>query len=145
MPNYGMADFVFQMSRSSATVASSATGLLPLQGYILAVDPVKLSAITVESHAFGDSWVENLYTGIRKLEPFKISGFYDDVAASGPHALLGQSTDIGAERYFEVSHGASDVLNGRLLVLSYQRQAMRDDLTHFEAEFQPTGAMGTAT
>lgn len=145
MANYGMADFVFQMSRSSATAASSATGLLPLTGYITEIDGVVLESILVDSHAFGDSWAEALYTGIRKLNPFKIAGFYDDVAASGPHALLGQATDVGAERYFEMGFGASDVINGRLLVKSYRRHAMRDDLTRYETEFQPTGAMGTAT
>lgn len=145
MANYGMVDFLFKTSRSSATVASSATGMLPMQGYITAIDGVNLEALLTESHAFGDSWAEALYVGVRKLNPFSIEGFYDDVAASGPHLLWGQATDVGAERYIEMDWGSSDVLNGRVLVKSYERQTMRDDLTKYKVEFQPTGAFATST
>ena|SRR3990167_2482474 len=145
MANANMADFVFKTSRSSATVASSATGMLPMQNYITEIDGVKLEAILTESHAFGESWVENLYVGVRKLNPFKIGGFYDDVAASGPHLLFGQATDVGAERYLEMDFGSSDVLNGRAILKSYSRMPIRDDLTKYEVEWQPTGAWATAT
>ena len=145
MANYGQADLVVSFSRSSATVASSATGLLPLQNYIITIGPSKVSALTVQSDAFGDSWVEHLYAGIRRKEPFTIGGFYDDVASSGPHALFGNASDVGAERYMEIGYGSSDVVNFRAIVQSYAVMPVRGELHGYEVEFLPTGAVGTAT
>jgi len=145
MAVYGQADAVIQFSRSSATVASSATGMLPLQNYVIDLGPQKNTALTVQSDAFGDSWMEHSFAGVRRKEPFTIRGIYDDVAASGPHALFGQTTDIGAERYYEISHGASDVINGRVIIQSYAAIPSRGTLTMYEVECLPTGAVGTAT
>ena len=145
MATYGQADLVLQFSRSSATVASSATGLLPIQNYVDTIGGSKITALTVQSDAFGDAWVEHLYAGVRRKEPFTFGGFYDDVAASGPHALFGQSTDIGAERYMEIGYGASDVLNGRVLIESYQVSPARGTLHRYEVACLPTGAWATTT
>ncbi len=99
----------------------------------------------MQSDAFGDSWVEHLFAGVKQKEPFTMRGFYDDVAASGPHVLFGQTSDIGAERYFEMGYGASDVVNGRAIIKSYSVMPVRGELHGFEVELLPTGAFGTAT
>ena len=145
MANVAQSDFVLQFSRSSSTVASSATGMLPLQNYVDTINGLKWTALTVQSDAFGDAWVENLWAGVRRHEPITFSGFYDDVAASGPHVLFGNASDIGAERYLEMSFGSSDVRNGRAVVVSYQAMPVRGSLTRYEVELLPTGAYGTAT
>lgn len=145
MALYGQADLVILTSRSSATVASSATGMLPMQGYIDTIGGLKLTAITQQSDAFGDSYVEHLYAGIRKREPFTAAGFHDDVAASGPHVIWGNASDVGAERYMEISYGASDVINGRALVESYEVAPARGSRHRFEVAFLPTGEWATAT
>ncbi len=145
MANYGQPDVVIQFSRSSATVASSATGMLPISNYVIEMGPSKVSALTVQSDAFGDSWVENLFAGVKRKEPFTIRGFYDDVAASGPHILFGQTSDIGAERYMEIGYGSSDIVNGRAIIQSYSVMPVRGELHSYEVELLPTGAWGTAT
>lgn len=145
MANRGQADLTIKFSRSSATVASSATGMLPIQNYVDAIGALKLTALTEQSDAFGDSWVEHLYAGIRKREPFSLAGLYEDVAASGPHALFGNASDVGARRYYEIDAGASDVINGRVIVESYQVAPARGKLHRWEANFIPTGAQDTAT
>jgi hypothetical protein len=145
MALFGQPDLVVLFSRSSATVASSATGMLPMQNYIDTMGPSKISALTVQSDAFGDSWVEHLYAGIRRKEPFTFGGFYDDVAASGPHVIFGQASDVGAERYMEIGYGASDVLNGRIIVESYQVEPIRGSLHRYEVAALPTGAWATTT
>ena len=145
MANYNQSDFVLQFSRSSSTVASSATGMLPLQNYVYTINGLKWSALEVQSDAFGDAWVEHLYAGVRRHEPITFSGFYDDVAASGPHVLFGNASDLGAERYLEFSFGSSDVRNGRALVMSYEAMPARGTLHRYTVELLPTGAWATAT
>lgn len=145
MPNYGQSDFTWKTSRSSATVASSATGMLPMQQYIRKMNGLSIQAIVVDSHAFGDSWKESLYSGVRGARDIVIGGYYEDVAASGPHALYGQTTDVGAERYHEVDFGASDVANFRTVQLDYTRTPLLEDLTEWEATLRVTGPIGTAT
>lgn len=145
MANFGQADLIVGFSRSSATVASSATGFITLQNYIITIGPSKLSALTVQSDAFGDSYVEHLYAGVRRKEPFTIGGIYDDVASTGPHAIFGQTTDIGAERWGEIGYGASDVVSFRSIVQSYSVVPARGTLHMWEAELLPTGAVATTT
>lgn len=145
MANYGQADVAIKFSRSSATVASSATGMLPLQNYVLSMGALKHTGVVVKSDAFGDSWEETLFAGIHRREPLTLSGFYDDVAASGPHVLFGQTSDVGAERYCEFDVGASDVINGRVIIESYQTQPAKGTLTMYEVSLIPTGVWATAT
>ena len=40
----------------------------------------------------GDAWIEQSYVGLRRVSPITIAGFYDDVAASGPVAILGNAS-----------------------------------------------------
>lgn len=145
MANYGMADLTIKTSRSSATVASSATGMLPMQQYIRKINGITLEAVVVDSHAFGDSFKESLYAGIKGMKDISFGGYYDDVAASGPHLLYGQTTDVGAERYHEIDFGSSDVVNFRAIILEYTRHPVVEDLTEFEVVMRPTGPIATAT
>ena len=145
MTMYGQDDVLFKLTRTSATAASSATGMLPIQNYIDEGAMYKLTALTAQTDAFGDAYVENSYVGVRRIEPFTISGFYDDVAASGPHALFGNTSDNGASRNFEIDYGASDVVRFRGIVASYQKVPSRGALTRYTVDVLPSGAVDTAT
>ena len=46
-----------------------------------------IESIIEESHTFGDSWVEHLFTGIQRMSEISFGGFYDDVAG-GPDAIF---------------------------------------------------------
>ena len=136
--------FIFRVTTSSGT-----TALVNLSDYIDTINGVNLEAVLQESHAAGDAWAEQLYTGLRRLNPVVVGGFYDDqaagVATGGPHTLFGQSTDLGAERECEIDFGASDIVHFDYLLRRYDRRPTRSELTRFEAELQPTGAVTTAT
>jgi hypothetical protein len=116
-----------------------------LSQYIREVGGVNIEALTQESHAFGDAWVEHLYTGVRRVNEITLSGYYDDAAATGPHALFGQTSDIGAEREIEFDFGSSDIVHFDYLLASYNRMPVVGELTRFEATIRPTGAVTTAT
>lgn len=139
MTKYGQPSVLFGIS-----TASGSTAIKDLSNYIDEINGVKLEALTQQSDAFGDSWVENFYVGVRRLNPITIGGFYDD-AASGPHLFMGQTSDVGAERQYELDFGSSDLIHGFAIIQSYERMPKRNELTRFQAVLLPTGAVTTAS
>ena len=140
MANYGQPNF-----KVSVTTSSGTTALQDISQYVTEISGFKIEAITEQSDAFGDSWQEHLWTGIRRMDDLTLSGFYNDVAATGPHALFGQTSNIGAEYEMELDFGASDIAHFDILVLSYSRMPVRNELTKYEVVVRPTGALTTAT
>lgn len=140
MANYGQPDFKISIGSASGT-----TALSDISQYVMTINGVDIEAITQQSDAFGDSWVEHLYVGVKKMNDIVIGGFYDDAAATGPHALMGQTSCYGADRLFELNFGASDVCNGRCIIAKYSRMPSRGQLTGYQVTLRPTGAIGTAT
>ncbi len=141
MPNFGQPDlkiFVSTASNSNATVRE-------ISNYVDTFNGVALEALTQQSDAFGDSWVENLYVGVKKMDDMTMEGFYEDTAASSPHAIFGDMAHLGNERNFEINHGASDLVNGKCLIAKYERLPKRGELTRFRVTLRPTGAIGTAS
>lgn len=59
-----------------------------LTGFLLTMGPVKISSILQKSTAYGDAWEKLLPTGIQKLDPITITGFWDDSATPSPHTVL---------------------------------------------------------
>lgn len=128
------------------TTTSATTAYHDLSQYITEFSGMELLAETEESHALGDAWVENFYTGLRRVSPITISGFYDDAAASGPHAILGNTTDVGASRNIKVNFGTTNAYpKVDVVVKRYNRRPVRGELTKFEAELLPTGAVTVVT
>ena len=126
---------------------SSATGSFhDLAQYITDFSGLEILADLVESHTFGDAWVEQSYTGFKRVGDITLSGFYDDVAASGPHAIFGQSSDLGAERVMKINLGTTNAYpKFDFLVASYKRMPTRGELTRYEVVIKPTGALTVAT
>lgn len=56
--------------------------------YVTTVSGLKITAITQVVTAFGDSWERHSPTGIKKVEPITIGGFFDDTATVGPHVVF---------------------------------------------------------
>lgn len=127
--------------------STSATGAFhDISQYITEFDGLEILAETIESHTLGDAWAEVAYTGLRRMSPIKISGFYDDAAASGPNALLGNATDVGAERVIKLNFGTTNAYpKTDVIVKRFSRKPVRGELTKFEAELLPTGALTVVT
>lgn len=130
-----------KLSRSSAT-----TTFDDLSQYITEFSGIELSAETEESHAMGDGWAENLYTGLRRVGPITIGGFYDDIGTSGPNALMGNATDIGAEKCIKAYFGTTNVIvKQKVIEKRYNRRPVRGELTKYEAEFLPAASYSIVT
>ena len=113
-----------------------------LSGYIDTFNGLEIEAMLQESHAFGDSWVEQLFSGVRRGNEFTVEGFYDDDAA-GPDATLG-GTVIGTAVAVVVTWGGSKTSTFSALVRAYRRLPSRGESTRFGATLVPSGAITEA-
>lgn len=127
--------------------SSSATGAFhDLSQYITEYSGLEILAELQESHTLGDAWAEQAYANFRRISPITIGGFYDDVAASGPVALLGNATDLGAERVIKLNFGTTNAYpKCDVLVRRFSRKPNRGQLTGYECELQPIGALTVVT
>ena len=141
-----MAKTDFTITGFKATTSSATAAFHDISQYITEFDGLELLAETIESHGLGDAWAEVAYTGLRRISPIRIGGFYDDVAASGPHALFGNATDLGAERVIKVNFGTTNAYpKCDVIVKRYSRKPARGELTKYEVELLPTGAITVVT
>ena len=100
-----------------------------------------IETLIEESHAFGATWVENLYSGIRKGNPFTLSGFYDDTASTGPDVIFNA---LGDTRTVTITWGGSKTTEFECIITRYKRVPGRNKSTRYEVEFTPTGAVTEA-
>lgn len=104
---------------------------------ILNIGGIDLQAETEEGHGFGEGWVKQLATGLKRGADITVQGFYDDTATTGTHAVF---NCIGEARQLEVTYGGGKSTRMDVLVQSYRRIPARGELTKFEAVLLLTGA-----
>lgn len=114
--------------------------------YITEINEVDIEALLEESHSFGDAWFEHLATGIRKMNPVTLSGFYDDAATTGPDAIFNAvaSNPAQATRTLLITWGGAKTTSVECLIQKYSRGARRNQLTRFTVILQPTGSVTEA-
>ena len=141
-----MAKTDFTISAFSITTTSATGAFHNLGGYIDEFSGLEILAEIQETHGMGDAWAEQTFAGLRRVSPVTISGFYDDVAASGPVAILGNATDVGAERVIKVNFGTTNAYpKVDVIVQRFAKMPKRGELTRWEAELLPTGAVTVVT
>ena len=104
-------------------------------------DGLNIDAIIEDSHTFGDTWTEQLYSGLRRGQPFTIEGFYDD-AANGPDAKFAglEGTTIA----IVMTWGSSKTSTFNALLQTWARTTVREGTTRYTATLVPTGAITEA-
>ena len=126
--------------RFKVTTVSATTTYNDISQYITEWNGWNQIANLQESHAFGDAWKEQLYSGFNMADDINIKGFYDDVAASGPHAIFGTLSMLGNERSVKMSFGTTNAyIKTDVLIRSYNRIPTRGELTKYEVVLAPTG------
>lgn len=123
---------------------SGGVTLIDMSAYILNIDGVSIEAMLEESHAAGDAWVKQLWTGIRRLADIKLDGFYDDAATTGPDAIfndVGAGGTTGGTRTLKITYGSTKTTQVETIIKSYRRDPNRNQLTKFEVVLTPTGAV----
>jgi len=126
--------------------STSTTGSFhDLSQYVTEFSGLNIEAVLVDGHTFGDAWRESLYTGFRQGADITVRGFYDDVAASGPNALLGL-TNLGGERVVKLNVGTTNAYPKFDVILKqYNTLPRRGELTMYESVMSITGAITTVT
>jgi hypothetical protein len=112
--------------------------------YITEMNGIETEAVTEPTHALGDAWEEATGTGMRKVAPIQLKGFYDDTATSGPHAVFRALDDSpsASTRTLAIAFGGT---NGTATLETrcskYKVTGKVGSLTTFEATLTPTGAL----
>jgi len=131
---------------SSVTITFDDSGGTPrdVTQYVTEINGVEVEAMTDATHAFGDAWEEHTGTGMRKVAPIVVKGFYDDAATSGPHVVFSalDTSPSASTRTLAVAHGGT---NGTATVecrcVKYKIAGKVGKLTEFEATLLPTGSL----
>ena len=129
MAVYGPDDFAI-------TLGGNAFGL-----HVDTFDGLSIEAIIEDSHTFGDVWTEQLYSGLRRGQPFTLEGFYDD-AANGPDANF--AGNEGTTIAIVITWGSSKTSTFSALLQSWTRSPVREGTTRYTATLVPTGAITEA-
>lgn len=103
---------------------------------VLEISGIDKEAIVEESHGFGDAWVENLPTGLSKVNDITIKGFYDDTVTIGTHALFNRQ---GSTASVYISLGGVKAFSATMLIKNYRRLPSRGELHKFEAVLVASG------
>lgn len=113
-----------------------------ITNHVMSMSAAELEALIQQSNAFGDAWEEHLPTGLQKVNPFDLTGFFDDTATTGPHAVMGvpDATPQTATRTLTLVFGNAKTFAGECYLTKYSVLGKNGNLTEFACHLQPTGA-----
>lgn len=135
MANYGFDDLAIEFDSTAGTTVNVTQSILEING-------IDIEAVLEESHTAGDAWVEQLFTGLRRLQDITVKGFYDDDSDTGFDFMFNDpgNTKGAATRTLKVTWGGSKTTSVEVLIKNYRRLPSRGALTKAEAVLTPTGA-----
>ena len=116
--------------------------LQAIQNHILTMSGVKITSAMQLSHAFGDSAEESTPSGMIKVDPITLGGFWDTTASTGPHVVF-LAPDDGPQdstRTLVIVFGDSKTFTAETRLVSYEVLGKNGALTEFSAVVQVTGA-----
>lgn len=129
-------------------VDSTAGTTVDVTQSILEFNGLDIEAMMEESHTFGDSWVENLFAGLRKVNEVTLKGFYADTAATGFDVIFNDpgntKTASSASRTLVVTWGGTKTSTVEFFIKNYRRLPSRGTLTKAEAVLVFSGTLTEA-
>lgn len=114
-----------------------------ITSYVLTMGGVKLTSNMQVSTAFGDTIEKKLPTGVSKIDPITIHGFWDDTATTGPHVvfLAPDTSPQASTRTLAIVFGNSKTWTSEGYLESYEVLGKAGNLTEFNATLiQNSGA-----
>lgn len=129
------------MAKYSSKDLDLSVGGTSMKAHIL--DDVTLSVEigTEESTAFGDTWQQNISTGIKKAAPITVGGYYDDTATTGPDVKF---NTLGTTIAIIITWGGSKTSTFSEIVQKYDRLGKVNGMTRYVATLLPTGTITEA-
>lgn len=135
MARYGSDDVTVNFDNSGGTPVD-------MSQYVQEINGVDIEAMLEEAHSFGDSWVEQAYTGLRRVGDITLGGFYDDTSTTGPDAIF--NSPGGGPRTLQIVYGSTKSTSVETIIKSYRRTLSRGTLHKYEVVLTPTGAVTEA-
>jgi hypothetical protein len=128
MANYASKDTLIELT-------DGADALKDISAAVRTINGITIEALTQESNGFGKTWLESLTTGMAKVDPIQIDGFYDD-AANTPSTLWAR----GASRRLRVTYGGGKSTTVPVIMQKFSRNPINGSLTSFSMTLLPSGA-----
>lgn len=111
--------------------------------YVTTLGGLKITALTQVVTAFGDTWVRNSPTGLKRAEPITVTGFFDDTATVGPHIVF-QTPDTtvydgttATSRTLTIVVGNSKTFTVECILTDYAALPKNGNLTEYTATLMP--------
>jgi len=118
--------------------------LVDVTQHVRELGGLKIENLTQETHSFGDAWIENTPTGIRRVPVIAIKGLFDTTVADGPHTVFTVTTaDVqpsALTRTLEVTVGDGKKFTVETRLQNYEVAPKNAALTEYTATVIPTGA-----
>jgi hypothetical protein len=110
---------------------------------VLTMGPVKVTANQQVATSFCDTVAKMLPTGMSKIDPIKLTGFFDDTPATGAHHVFGtpDTSPTASTRTLTIDFGNGQTWTSEGYLTSYAVIANQGNLTGYEADLcQNSGA-----
>ncbi len=131
MTKYGSPSIVIEVDGTDDTGAD----MHDLSEYIDTINELNIEAMAQEGHGFGEDWVKQLFTGVKRGQPVTVEGFYDD-ESDGPDEVLNAPGDT---RTVKLTWGGGKYSTFAGFISNYVRRPVRNELTRFTATLSPSG------
>jgi len=114
-----------------------------ITSYVLTMGGIKITSNMQASTAYGDTIEKKLPTGVSKIDPVQIHGFWDDTVTLGPHIvfLTPDTSPQASTRSLVIVFGNSKTWSSEGYLESYEVLGKTGALTEFTAvAIQNSGA-----
>jgi hypothetical protein len=138
--NYGQSSVIVAFDNSGGTPVTMTT-------YVQTINGVDVESLMEQSDSFGDSWLEFLPVGVRKVSgDIVLEGLYDDTATTGPDAVFNAPapTVATSSRTLTLTFGGSKTFAVETYIKKYSRMLVRGKLHRYSVTLQPTAAVTEA-
>jgi hypothetical protein len=129
MANYSSQNVVIELKDSGGTYRD-------ISQHVRTCNGIDIENLTTETHAFGDSWIENSWTGMSKVNDITLEGIYDD-AANTPATLYSR----GASRDFRITWGGGKQTYLTTIMAKFSRDPKLGELTHYKMVLKPASSL----
>lgn len=126
------------MAKYSSKDLELTVGGTSMKAYIQDDVTLVIEAITEGATAFGDTWENHIYTGLRRAEPITVGGYYDDTATTGPNAKFNVP---GTTLAIVITWASGKTSTFSAIAKKYDRISKIGGMTRYIATLLPTGAI----
>jgi len=106
-----------------------------ITSFVLTMGGVKLTSNMQANTPYGATVEGQLPTGVSKIDPITVRGYWDDTPTTGPHTVLGtpDTSPQAATRTLAIVFGNSKTWTSEGYLQSYEVLGRSGQLTEFEA------------